>query len=542
MAGLGENPHTTQDSTFAEAARPKILPRYTYYLDLRESFNPYDLPPLETITGALRLVFELDAGLMVFPLPRENRGMFQITLTRPITNLRELPIVFAKTNAQSGEQVQTSLFLKSAEESPIKDKGKEGLLVTIAQSAVGGAASIPNDVFNEALKQYGDIIVPTKLQNYRNSSVLNGNRYAVLTPRVPIPVTITVINPLTKKEAIFYTRYRGQPWYCRTCMATHTAQCDYLKNFYALKDQRDQMQTKTLIVSDSTLRRTQQVGLRADVECMPGGTIGQVAGALAHNPKTKDMSNIVIMAGLNDVKNNPNLEENDYLKKVEFGVEKLKKVTQDYKEAKFLVVKKLPRMGKSVELDFRTLALVQELDTLKERTNVEILDIPEEMVDVGLDDHPSEEGTQMILEQMSEKIEDLILDHRYITTKKIYSGVRPVYRYGCLRCFIRDGQFDGVGGYCDECLPHVQERNPSLKREQIKENLEEFNPTPGEMINEEGAREVADSVRNDLEMTSDESSEDGAPKSKLQRPNTWVKTKDKLQPKVKRNALQKGGH
>ena len=162
---MGENPQNSSDVSYANAMRPKVLERFAYYLDLRDEFNPYEIPQLETVTGALRMVFAEDTGLMAFPLPRENKGVYQVTLTTPLTHLEEHPIKFARKNELSGDDEIVDLFLKTPDQAPIRTKGRDGLLVTIAQGAVGGAASIPNDLFDEAFKKFGEITVPTKLQN-----------------------------------------------------------------------------------------------------------------------------------------------------------------------------------------------------------------------------------------------------------------------------------------------------------------------------------------------------------------------------------------
>ena len=43
------------------------------------------------------------------------------------------------------------------------------------------------------------------------------------------------------------------------------------------------LKTKTLVVSDSTLRLTNQLALNADVTCILGGQIGHLANSLNYN-------------------------------------------------------------------------------------------------------------------------------------------------------------------------------------------------------------------------------------------------------------------
>lgn len=89
-----------------------------------------------------------------------------------------------------------------------------------------------------------------------------------------IPDLISFFDANTSRQVKFQCRFCRQSWYCRRCNTEHTAHCDKLKRFYERRDVRAKQTIETLIVSDSTLRLADEVGLSADVVCVPGSFLG----------------------------------------------------------------------------------------------------------------------------------------------------------------------------------------------------------------------------------------------------------------------------
>ena len=147
------------------------------------------------------------------------------------------------------------------------------------------------------LEEHGEIIKPTELQKLRGTSVLNGNRYCVIDPtnKGTVPNSLSVTDPMTKETVQFHLRYKGQSWFCRRCDERHVGPCA----FYEAKDRRAKEKIDIKIASDSTLRCAEQVGLRTDIMCMPGGGLEQRANAIKEDPDIKDRKQIIVMAGTN---------------------------------------------------------------------------------------------------------------------------------------------------------------------------------------------------------------------------------------------------
>ena len=69
--------------------------------------------------------------------------------------------------------------------------------------------------------------------------------------------------------------YRGQPYECNQCNTIHEGQCP--KRMAEKERQEEQkldreLKNKTIIISDSTLRKADENRLNADIICVPGGS------------------------------------------------------------------------------------------------------------------------------------------------------------------------------------------------------------------------------------------------------------------------------
>ena len=115
--------------------------------------------------------------------------------------------------------------------------------------------------------------------------------------KIPLPDRVLV------NERRFLIKYKGKKWFCHSCATEHVGACPYQKEFYQALEAKKAVKVKHIMLADSTLRHADHVGLRADVMCMPGATVGQLATALEEMP-LDDISEISIIAGTNDVKSN----------------------------------------------------------------------------------------------------------------------------------------------------------------------------------------------------------------------------------------------
>ena len=156
-------------------------------------------------------------------------------------------------------------------------------MVTFVNCTTGPLEKISNSAFDTGIRVFGALQKLTELQRIKGTTCFNGNRYCVIEPKGNIPSSIDIPDENGKFFPITL-RYRGQQYYCGVCNESHVGPCPAKAAFYAEKELRATLEIKTQIVSDSTLRQVDQLGLSADVICMSGGRAGNVANILHDDP------------------------------------------------------------------------------------------------------------------------------------------------------------------------------------------------------------------------------------------------------------------
>ena len=117
----------------------------------------------------------------------------------------------------------------------------------------------------------------------------NGNRCLVVQLKSGsiIPRQLDIRHEETNirgRTEVFYT---GQPYECNHCNTVHEGQCP--KRMAGKERQEEklgrELKNKTIIISDSTLRKADENKLNADIICVPGGKLGHLANSLNYNGK-----------------------------------------------------------------------------------------------------------------------------------------------------------------------------------------------------------------------------------------------------------------
>ena len=210
--------------------------------------------------------FPEDDSVIVQQFRGRGQGTFRICLSTPISDLATCRVTFGE-NISVSVSDYTPRF--SGKGNPAQ---KRGTLVTFVEAAIGTHRTLRNEDFDKALAPWGELLKPTSLQNHQGTTSPNGNRFCVIDPGDKVIIgRIRVFSHATHQNVTFNTRYRGQKWRCRRCQADHIGPSPDLQAFYASKDARAKEIINHKVLSDSTLRRVEQVGLRYDVLCMWAG-------------------------------------------------------------------------------------------------------------------------------------------------------------------------------------------------------------------------------------------------------------------------------
>ena len=283
-------------------------------------------------------------------------------------------------------------------------------------------------------------------------------------------------------------RYRGQEYMCKRCKVIHVGACPEVKAYYEAKDRRKQLDIKTKIFSDSTLRRADITGLKADVDCASGARVGHIANMIRDDEFTDEADNeIIINMGLNNILS----EEEDfdvYKKRTEMELAKLK-VNLSVKPVKKVTILAPILDGEKASKEtvhkFNSIIKALTKKTFQDVDKVAYKDINGHPRIEMEGTHPTVAGTKELLTRI-DGVQSIITDPRFMVNERnLYGEVRSHYLYGCLLC---DRIWDIQYGYCAECLtmilshvgfeeqtPHKRGRTPSDDAMEKRPNL---NSTP----------------------------------------------------------------
>ena len=468
-----ENEETTEETTD------------TFLLRFSLTCKPFGLPDLPGIAfEAIRYFDDPMLNLTYRDYGSEIVYKFEVNKEWPKYGNALTFIVEGKTYNVDLEPYEVRTFTTKS-----RDNRENSVLLTF-QGAGGKAFNhISMDYFDKVIQNSLGFILekPTERQKFKRTQIFNANRYCVI--RKPdnlasIPDFLPIEDPIKKKVHHIKIGYDGKLYNCGRCMTQHGRRCPMLEDFYAAKKERERMEReeeiKTKLISDSTLRNVDQLGLRADVMTMSGGGLGQVVQAAIDDPGTKDKSHVVLIGGANDIKNHSYENDAEFVENVCTTISKIHDLANNEKEKKFTLVNSHPKTNDDIikspeeiiETTSRQIYLHKKLQEEVAKlpnldppiTNVDIIDVEYEIDDTG---HPTIEGTAEILQTLNDfmKLEqNLIWNTEFSTTANKYKGVQSIYRYGCNHCSgfgqsVQYGKYRN-GNVCDECMDLLRANAP----------------------------------------------------------------------------------
>ena len=411
-------------------------------IDVRSYFIPQKKPLLVETIQAIDDTFPKDYGKVVRKLHSNLDGIFRIYAT-DFSNYYPNKMVKIRN-------VNVPVTVKMKREIQVRT----GILVTIYRSYVTvQEQAIPAKDFDDAFTAGGNQVEKiTTPQFYKETKVLNGNRYVILKNTEKLQDQITV------NRRQYSIGFRGQAKYCYLCKEKHTTKCPQKVEFDELKEKREG-KILTKVFSDSTMRHTREVALLTDVCVTSGAGLGQIANIIAVEPDIEKYENIVIVVSPNEARD----EEGDkaFVYTLEKSIEKIKKL-----KAKTAVVAPIDHENRTPTEKLRNAFITAKLLKAK----ISTIQIKEKVSHDGI--HPTEEGTEVILKELTH-VESRLSNK--ITTNRIYSGVQCLYKYGCRACESTD-YTPTICERCQEkagkqCLKefdkfsknHHNNENPSIK-------------------------------------------------------------------------------
>ena len=457
----------------------------TLVLRFSQTCRPFKLPKYPEV-ARIGLEYFADPNINCVPVREGSEEVYVFELNEPVPKYgHSLP--FTVDGMLYNVDLQPyEVYTKRTYRMGNRGGDRENnLLLTFYRAATRDYRFLTMEQFDNAIqKDLGFILEkPTERQKIKDTPIYNGNRYCVI--RKPdnlaaIPNFFPLEDPRTKKIHRINISYNGQLFNCGRCGEQHGRRCPMLEGFYTAKEERERMEQnneiKTKIISDSTLRHAHQLGLRADIMCMPGGGLGQIVQAAFDDPDCKEKSNIVLLGGTNDIKNRVYEDQKEYVQNIKSTIDKVIDYASNVPEKKITLVNTHPNdiedtyETKEEEIERKTRAkyLHAKLDDMVKRlpemenpiNNVDIIDVQYNVDDTG---HPTVEGTKAILDTINDFItleEKLIWNGDYVTSDKRYRGVQPIFKYGCNHCCqfgqaIQRAKFKN-GNLCDECMEKLK--------------------------------------------------------------------------------------
>lgn len=432
--------------------------------DIRHFFGSFRKPNLNEILNAVKASYPDDGSVVI----KEGLGRFMGIFTIYAQSTPPEPVIKLsrkRRGTEGSEVIEIPLNLPSQHRARTRDD----LLITIVDADLGSNHDIPGRDFDSALGVFGSIEVGTQPQKYRGSSVGNGNRYCVIKKKEDTELP----NRLEVSGKSFLIKYRGKKWFCQSCKEDHVGACPYLKELYDARDKRNNQVITHHIVSDSSLRLAEEAGIRADISVMSGATLGQLTNAVEDDDDTERHRNVVFAAGANDVKVDENENERQIARRVDASVNRLVELVtkEENLNRTFHIVSTCPYLNdmskrQYIANEYYWQRLKKVCTTLD---NLELIKIPQ-AVDGWEDNHPTEEYTKTILNQIMRVLQDdLLINEKVLTTKRLYRGVHSHFLSGCTGC--NDFGLYEEGGFCASCVQKMSQQKKSHDEKLLKKVL-----------------------------------------------------------------------
>ena len=259
--------------------------------------KPYRLPTITEVAIAGQAHFQQE-GMKCIPIRTRGETCYKFELRE------EVP---SQGHVLDFDGIQIELLPWVKKQSMPR---KEGTLITFQNAGTGALESIPGEVFDTLMENLKlVIIIQTRMQFYKQTRVLNGNRFCLVdTPAnlKVIPESVPVVDPRSKRKYQVSITFRGQERYCSQCNEMHIGGCPKREERRKKALQREEMQSESLfstkVYSDLTLRSVDVLGLKAEVACMSGGGLGQIIQAVMDDPEEEQFDKVAILGGTNDAK------------------------------------------------------------------------------------------------------------------------------------------------------------------------------------------------------------------------------------------------
>ena len=324
-------------------------------------------------------------------------------------------------------------------------------MITLFQANTERFTSVTNEMILHEITtmDVGELKRAPQPQRYKGTEELNGNKFFVLS-KVPESVAKEIPSHFSFFDARYgwqrmWLNHRLRKRYCSFCGTEHDTECPTKALFAKLKAERNEKREAAAnkcfdvhLMGDSTLRYVEQEGMAVDVHAMSGAMTGNILNAIDVNEEHREVENLIIVSGQNDLQ--AELTDEEFLLSLKRKEERLKALATEKKVA----ILKPPPMNALDPVDqAKEVMFNVHLATMEEDiTNISVWPSPIQEFEEDGGRHPTPQQTSELLHYLDQKASEefgvsLFLQsgpNELMTTKKKYGGVTALYKYGCGAC------------------------------------------------------------------------------------------------------------
>ena len=171
---------------------------------------------------------------------------------------------------------------------------------------------------------------------------------------------------------------------------------------------------------------------------MSGATTNHLLNAMDIDNTNKEIKNIVLVSGQNELNHNVSAEEFICIMK-----KKQDRLVEMANDKKVMIIAPPPHVTAISPMDKAKDAIMRDqLTTLDTYDNISVYANPIQLFEEDGGTHPSPDQTKLLIQYIDEKTKEIFGSpytlpgavEELLVTKRKYSGVTPLYKYGCGAC------------------------------------------------------------------------------------------------------------
>ena len=313
MQEIANEPKNTYAMVSKNTQRSTKITRYVE-IDTTTCRNCYEVPATAQVVYAVDNAFHRDTTKRMYALIGQNAGIYKLE-TQNIEFYENTQFLTHLGNNIATVTIKTETTYISEDGRLIKERKRENndLLITLYQANTDKFKDITDEQIYDKIMAMGigKIKKAVTPQKYRDSELLNGNKFFVLAnvKKDEIDKIPHAFDFWDKAGALrMWLNFQGKKRKCKFCSKFHEeATCPLEEKIRQLEKERDEIKVEfnntlpSKTYSDSTLRRVCQNSLASDVDAMSGGSTGNILNAIEIDKDNREIKNILIVAGQNEL-------------------------------------------------------------------------------------------------------------------------------------------------------------------------------------------------------------------------------------------------